>query len=388
MPKSEEEREGEVRQKLIELGVPADQISGVIERVRGIVQSKHADLVAQGVHPHKATYDVISQLAKQVLPSTLLNQCSPGKNELAELGRQLWPFSYENALGDFDAVDRLFKYAESNVDPHRCLALSASLLNPSEQLQIIGSCLWYDQGLSQIVIGHRYAAALLATRASAVVADVRPPWRAFWIELPRGLLFATTLDGREEIPLIGVLVLYQNDRWSYLALTTSWVTLWRIGVADLFEDADGPEDPTTETSAIFDAFAIERTTLDERTQKLVQRLVANVCLAMSDPGNLKCLTKENAGGKSKRNSETPLLRTYQLGKTPTIDLRAAVREYVKTGRLGVLAVQVLVAGHWKRQAYGPGRIDRKVIWIEPYWRGPEDAPVLPRARSLRGEGDE
>ena len=32
----------------------------------------------------------------------------------------------------------------------------------------------------------------------------------------------------------------------------------------------------------------------------------------------------------------------------------------------------------KRQVVGIGRTGRKVIWVEPYWRGPEEAPILTR----------
>jgi hypothetical protein len=34
-----------------------------------------------------------------------------------------------------------------------------------------------------------------------------------------------------------------------------------------------------------------------------------------------------------------------------------------------LTVRVLVTGHWKNQPYGPGSSLRKLIWIEPYWKG-------------------
>lgn len=32
-----------------------------------------------------------------------------------------------------------------------------------------------------------------------------------------------------------------------------------------------------------------------------------------------------------------------------------------------------VSGHWKNQPYGPKRMYRKTIWVEPYWRGPDFA---------------
>lgn len=36
----------------------------------------------------------------------------------------------------------------------------------------------------------------------------------------------------------------------------------------------------------------------------------------------------------------------------------------------------IVRGHWRRQPCGPGRQERRPIWIEPHIKGPEDAPLL------------
>lgn len=38
----------------------------------------------------------------------------------------------------------------------------------------------------------------------------------------------------------------------------------------------------------------------------------------------------------------------------------------------------VVRGHWKQQVCGPGRVDRKHLFVEPYWRGPELAEVISR----------
>lgn len=38
-------------------------------------------------------------------------------------------------------------------------------------------------------------------------------------------------------------------------------------------------------------------------------------------------------------------------------------------------VQWVVDGHWRNQAHGPGRADRKKIWIAPFTKGPEGAPM-------------
>lgn len=41
-------------------------------------------------------------------------------------------------------------------------------------------------------------------------------------------------------------------------------------------------------------------------------------------------------------------------------------------------VRLLVRGHWKNQAHGPGMTLRKLIHVEPYWRGPEMAELVDR----------
>jgi len=40
-----------------------------------------------------------------------------------------------------------------------------------------------------------------------------------------------------------------------------------------------------------------------------------------------------------------------------------------------ITVRTLVSGHWRNQVCGVKGLERKVIWIEPHWRGPEAAPL-------------
>ena len=64
-----------------------------------------------------------------------------------------------------------------------------------------------------------------------------------------------------------------------------------------------------------------------------------------------------------------------VGKSYTIkrwDEKTAA-QYSEGGRH--LTVRSLVSGHWRNQVCGAGGLDRKTIWIEPFWRGPEAAPL-------------
>ncbi len=52
-----------------------------------------------------------------------------------------------------------------------------------------------------------------------------------------------------------------------------------------------------------------------------------------------------------------------------------------------LLVRCLVTGHWRHQPHGPGRSERKLIWIKPFWRGPTDAPVSNPERVILAPGE-
>jgi len=64
------------------------------------------------------------------------------------------------------------------------------------------------------------------------------------------------------------------------------------------------------------------------------------------------------------------------------DFRDRVRDYVEGKSHSAPNVQVLVSGHHKMQPHGPGNSLRKLIWREPFWRGPEDAPIAIRPHKL------
>jgi hypothetical protein len=58
------------------------------------------------------------------------------------------------------------------------------------------------------------------------------------------------------------------------------------------------------------------------------------------------------------------------------DLAAPLPAADQTGRSWRLTMRHVVRGHYKRQAYGPGREERKVIWVKPYERGADFADAL------------
>lgn len=55
---------------------------------------------------------------------------------------------------------------------------------------------------------------------------------------------------------------------------------------------------------------------------------------------------------------------------------------VREARRG-LQHRFIVRGHWRKQPFGPGRQERKMIYIAPFMKGPVDAPFVQREKVYR-----
>jgi len=84
----------------------------------------------------------------------------------------------------------------------------------------------------------------------------------------------------------------------------------------------------------------------------------------------------------KRRSQLNPSKIFLLGKSVVLDRHrySQSESTVKTGQKH--EVRVKVSGHWRNQAHGPKRSERKLIWIQPFWRGPTDAPIKLAPRVL------
>ena len=82
------------------------------------------------------------------------------------------------------------------------------------------------------------------------------------------------------------------------------------------------------------------------------------------------------------SKEIPMRRTVL--DRPTIINRSIEDTSSEGGGFGQpLLTRVRVHGHWKRQAVGKGRSERKLIWIEPHWRGPLDGEISNKIHKLK-----
>lgn len=308
------------------------------------------------------------------------------KDDLVRLGEEVWKRTYAHGDEDAVAVEKLMEWARDQ--PETFMRFFAI---PQNQVLWYALGRWADQAFPTVTMGEKFCAALLATHIPEDMLDeVQAPWKAFVIEIP-GRMLSVFDEGVMERTRITRVVVHKcdapdQDPWHWIALGEKGQHVWRTGFA---EQIIRPVD-LDKHKASYELGSDEwRTDLsrDERLYVLVSRLVFNVCLAISDPAMIRPVGSSHKRHKEREGRKgPPEQRVFQVGQPINLDCRDAIREYIEGERpASQLKIQSLVRGHYKRQPYGPKLSLRRRQWILPYWRGPEDAPILTRPHAFKDE---
>lgn len=261
------------------------------------------------------------------------------------------------------------------------------------QHTVLGATMWAACGFPVVrVEGHKYAAALMATRLSEEC-RIEPPWPAFVIDIPRPLLEVLDDDGR---PFEVCSVLVERHEvsgrsdgetrvWSFIALSAdSGPTLWsfRRTLRELVDEENMMDLESTEGP--LQAEDQEYTSRDGRLTFLIARLVLGTCLAASSPDALRQMRPRAPSSPATPSSS---MQHFRLTAPVKIDCREAIRGYANHGSRSP-SVRWMVRGHWRNQACGPAMKERRAKWIEPYWKGPDGAPAVVRPHVLDSNSDQ
>jgi hypothetical protein len=246
-------------------------------------------------------------------------------------------------------------------------------------------CRWVVNGCSTFELTHSLAAGLVLTEPPPLEEDsFKLPFDSFTIVLPDGVL--PFWYGETES---------SNQKWANLVLVSKFkaasdgkaiyqITSYCDGVSlyrrQKFAELDSPEADDW-VKAFEDDPPI--TSNDAITHKTALRIVRNLVawIEANGPG-------ERQGGKRppKKNRKPipddpnalPTPTTWVVGREIKLspDLRQMASEVVlgesKKDKVAGWKVRVryIVRGHWRMQAHGVGRAERKRMFISPFWRGP------------------
>lgn len=250
---------------------------------------------------------------------------------------------------------------------------------PSERLQTLVltemnfGMRWAGSGAPCIRPTGKLAASFAATSLppSALAGFLVPPWPTFAVQVPDNLLSGT----RHAVSWLAVMV-EDDGRWAIGLGANGQFGFIGTDVCDstgeLGDRVDDADDKTGLGRDEIDGFF--------RTMTLARRIVAGCCIELLNRRSSTVREERQAGDR--RSSADPGRWVFRLTRDVRVDMREGVRSWA-SGRSGRLAVQSLVRGHWKNQPHGPRNSLRKWIHVEPFWRGPEDAPIAVRSHVMK-----
>ena len=224
---------------------------------------------------------------------------------------------------------------------------------------------WAYAGHNVFELSNDFVAAMLLTDPREIRFDeLRAPFPGVLVTIPDRFVVGVEGGFYTKIHLS-----YVDGSWGLYA--TDGVRVLDTHVAegetlswDLFEDL------RTEAGVIEDADA---TAIRSIRQIAFGMLAYVTCVDRA--------IEERPGAVSKKRVADDELqqhpRVHDVGRSVKID-----PILVKHARAGAreVALQVkhrfIVRGHYRNQAHGPARRDRKTIWIEPHWKGPEEGAAI------------
>lgn len=220
---------------------------------------------------------------------------------------------------------------------------------------------WATTGFQVIEPSHKLTASLMCTSfPEEFIDNLELPWSSFAVKIPDNVISNDEhfmwvhgiSDGSKKVKLL----LQTPGGFAHFSGTLSEINK---ASTDYWENSD-------QAKSRLEA---------DRHHDVMKRLFIGVCAEVM---SYRTSLAEGLGPLAKPVKRGPrVTNTFKLTRHVTVDVRQVVRDYIR-GNGRSPTVQTLVRGHWKQQPCGAKLVDRKFIHVEPYWRGPETAPVAVR----------
>lgn len=278
---------------------------------------------------------------------------------------------------------------------------------------------WAMCGYPTITLGHRTAASFCMTKMRTDDANdfVKAPWPAFAIRIPPGLLAVESEGELFDAPLLVATCLKSDfipeskvadeDRWWWKLSAVSrmaeelerriqndpvlggylgGVSLWGFNQPTRFLAELDPDENNLDGFTRWEDEDHKAQDSDKRSERMARAMLLACSMYLSGDPRERAeraseggITVRERKSKKRESDELPQYTEFELTSSIKLNLHHTVRDYVKHGG-SISSVQTYVHGHWKRVAIGTGRAQRKLVHIQPYWRGDPDAPISARTK--------
>src|SRR5579875_2205538 len=262
-------------------------------------------------------------------------------------------------------------------------------LDALDKAYLAGLSRWVDGACTTLTCGHKFMSSLAMTSINAdTYDDIHVPWPALLVHIPNGSIPIHSWEATKiRFSFLRKAVRVAGTSGLSDVATISVVTTEASG--GLLHCSRWGDDALSR--CLFDEGTVDESLDSEESRVLraAQRIVVGLLYTLQYSTRWSERVWDRKGNDDPRNGP-PKHRVICFGQPVATDTRASLRDWIRHGSGGGAppSVQSLVRGHYKRQVIGVGRTGRKVIWVEPYWRGPEDAPILARPYKVGGNHDQ
>jgi hypothetical protein len=234
---------------------------------------------------------------------------------------------------------------------------------------------WARGGFHAVRLTGLQAAAFAWSDETIDPAQVKSPWPAFAIDMPAGILpFPDSAQSTTRILVCDKLDAHDGRFITLIALSNDQRThivgrpvACNESFTSFLNDFDGKEEDKPAW----------------RMWNCVARIALSTMISLSDPDRMAPVVVKKPGKGQKWRAQAQRGLDYvEVNQPVLVDAREVVTRYIATGQAGRIGVRVLVRGHHRNQPCGPKSSLRKRIWIDPFWRGDEEAPVIVHAHEL------
>lgn len=292
-------------------------------------------------------------------------------------------------FGGTDGCEDVSKYIEAS---ERKMFFSIESVDTCQF--IMDMVIWAKYGYSVFDVDDDLLAGLLLTSPSDAPVFPHLPLPSFVIRLSPGFVPYPRLatGAQEQSWLVAIHVSYLRNVPD--DVNSSGANLLRISMMNDPEMRDG----LTFTSVVNEAkfvsaqhllkqdasFLWEDSTVSDpeykRLEDMVVRIVFNLCSWLESVGGLSSRKQANLR-EYQEAKKRQLPRSKRWVLCSEIPISAEIVEAAKQSGQGSsrgwhVTRRYVVRGHLRNQVCGVGRQDRRVIWVAPYWKGPEGGDVL------------
>lgn len=313
----------------------------------------------------------------------LLNDDQFGKERLLEWGTWAWGYTYRLRPND----DHFASQIACHVVRILCgmpaeLALTA----------VVAAARWVDGAATTLTSSHKFFAALTCTKISREsFTDIHVPWPALLVTAPPGILVRPS-DG-VDFRFIFFYLLHDVEVSASTGRRQNVCAMIMMSsdARHLFRNFCARDDMSEALRIVlfdeyegYDDEAEDKLSNEEvRLMQSARRALVGLLHTYQYTDNFTVAKTKKTGSGDPPREGPPPHRNIFFGKPLAYDCRPALEQYLRDGTIkNPPSVQTLVRGHYKRQVIGELRKGRKVIWVEPYWRGPINAPILSRPHQV------